>query len=168
MRTRGMRTRGMRTRARSRARGKRAAVRAAARHGARDQLRASTIISHPDAVSMEGPHGQGTDRNPDRGTADRRCADTDGRAGRAAPAGRALMITKATPAARPDWMESGLEADMLHSDAAKRALQRGLLEAKRQQLRRASLLARLGRPLLISIVFVSFVHILETIASIRP
>lgn len=61
-----------------------------------------------------------------------------------------------------------LDAELLDSPAARQALLRGQLQARRQALRHVAALARLGRPLLVGIIFVSALHVWETIAAIRP
>src|SRR5579859_2744926 len=56
----------------------------------------------------------------------------------------------------------------LDTPAAQRALHMGLLHAKREAMRSAEQLIRWGRPLLIGIITVSFLHLWDTIAAIRP
>lgn len=70
-----------------------------------------------------------------------------------------------TPIA-PDLL--ALPDDLLATPAARRALQSGLLAAKRSALASAERLARAGWPLLIAIIGVSFIHIWDVIALIRP
>ena len=57
---------------------------------------------------------------------------------------------------------------LLETPAAKHAMLAGLLQAKRQAMRQAEGLLRIGRPLLVAVIFVSFLHVFETIAAIRP
>lgn len=66
----------------------------------------------------------------------------------------------------PDLL--ALPDDLLATPAARRALQSGLLAAKRSALASAERLARAGWPLLIAIISVSFLHIWDVIALIRP
>lgn len=61
-----------------------------------------------------------------------------------------------------------MDAQMLETPAARRAWQAGLLVAKLQAMHRAERLVKIGRPLLVAIIFVSFLHIWETIGAIRP
>lgn len=72
---------------------------------------------------------------------------------------------------QPDPIEGELftmDAQMLETPAARRAWQAGLLVAKLQAMHRAERLVKVGRPLLVAIIFVSFLHIWETIGAIRP
>jgi len=57
---------------------------------------------------------------------------------------------------------------LLAHPAAQRALRMGLLEAKRAALVQARGLIAWGRPLLVAIIAVSFLHLWDTIAAIRP
>ena len=76
-----------------------------------------------------------------------------------------MSIVKSTTPA-PDLLQ--MDTAMLETPAAKRALQAGLLEAKREALKSAKLLAMWGRPLLIAVIAVSFLHLWDTIALIKP
>ncbi|KAB8142950.1 hypothetical protein F8S13_11955 [Chloroflexia bacterium SDU3-3] len=81
-----------------------------------------------------------------------------------------MSIIKTTPtteaASGADLLQ--LDAALLETPAAKRALQVGLLQAKREALASAGVLARCGRPLLIAVIAVSFLHIWDTIALVKP
>lgn len=57
---------------------------------------------------------------------------------------------------------------LLAHPAAQRALRLGVLEAKRSALGQAQRLIVWGRPLLVAIITVSFLHLWDTIAAIRP
>lgn len=61
-----------------------------------------------------------------------------------------------------------IDLAMLTSTHAQTALNRGRLKAKREALHNANRLVRWARPLLIAILVVSFVHLWEQIASIKP
>lgn len=61
-----------------------------------------------------------------------------------------------------------IDPSLLATPAAKRAMQAGILEAREQAMRRAETLSRLGWPLLLGIIFVSFLHIWESVAAIVP
>jgi len=57
---------------------------------------------------------------------------------------------------------------LLAHPAAQQALRLGVLEAKRSALSQAQNLIIWGRPLLVAIIAVSFLHLWDTIAAIRP
>lgn len=54
------------------------------------------------------------------------------------------------------------------SPAARKALQTGLLEAKNEAYNEARKLLRLGRPLLLAVIGVSFLHIFDTVSTYKP
>jgi hypothetical protein len=58
--------------------------------------------------------------------------------------------------------------ELLQSEPAQRALRAGVLDAKREALKGATRLERWGRPLLVVVVAVSFLHAWESVAVIRP
>lgn len=58
--------------------------------------------------------------------------------------------------------------ELLQSDIAQRAWHAGLLEAKQEAMTRAKRLERWGRPLLVAVIGVSFLHVWESIAAIKP
>lgn len=84
-----------------------------------------------------------------------------------------MSIIKSTPSNPPAAPPAGadllqLDPAMLETPTAKRALQVGLLQAKREALASAGQLARWGRPLLVAVIAVSFLHIWDTIALVKP
>lgn len=78
------------------------------------------------------------------------------------------MIIKFAKNHENDIKLPDIPAEVLASPQAQRAMLAGLLKAKREALASAERLARWGRPLLIAIILVSFVHLWETIAKIAP
>lgn len=79
------------------------------------------------------------------------------------------MITKATTTEPTADLHSILNAETnMETPAARRAMQSGLLEAKQQAMRRAARLAKVGSPLLIGVIAVSFVHLWESVSVYKP
>lgn len=55
-----------------------------------------------------------------------------------------------------------------NTPAARQALRAGLLEAKEEAHKEARALARWGRPLLLAVIAVSFLHIFDTVSTYKP
>lgn len=79
-----------------------------------------------------------------------------------------MSLVKTSPVGLSPAEAFKLDPELLETPAAKRAMLAGLLQAKRHAMQQVERLARFGRPLLVAIVFVSFLHVFETIAGIRP